>query len=139
MKIEFSKEDAEKILYDSFCNGGLTELCFSDVFICLDKEPNLTNYKNSKDRLKERNTHTICREDVLIEILKNGQEIVFIDENDDLMVKLTLQSSLNNFNELCNEDKIRLSHLLDDDNYNVDAWNYYEALQYALYKKVLYC
>jgi hypothetical protein len=33
MKIEFSKEDAEKILYDSFCNGGLIELYHCSVSI----------------------------------------------------------------------------------------------------------
>lgn len=137
MKIEFSKKDAEKILYDSFCNGGLDELTFSSVSIDWESHLNSLNYDNAKERLKESGQKGICREDIFIEILKNGDEIIFTDYEGEELVYLKLDTALDNFNSLPNPDKLTLAKLLDDD-CNADAWDYFNAIQYALYKEVIF-
>lgn len=140
MKIEFSKEDAEKILYDSFCNGGLRELYHCSVWIDWANEdtPNKINYADAKTRLQERGINDFCLEDVYIEILKNGDAIIFTDFESEELIELKLDDALNNFNSLSDEEKIKLSKLIDDDNCSTDAWDCFNALQYALYKEVIY-
>jgi hypothetical protein len=138
MKIEFSKEDAEKILYDSFCNGGLTELYHCSIYIDFKINPNEINFANAKTRIKERGISSICLEDIYIEILKNGDTIIFTDYEGEELIELKLDDALNNFNSLSDKEKIDLSKLIDDDNCSTDAWDCFNALQYALYKEVIY-
>jgi hypothetical protein len=137
MKIIFSKNDAEKILYDSFCNGGLTELSFCSLSIYWDIISNYENYENAKNRLKGKGMTSICREDVYIEILRNGDNITFKDFEEDNTIDMNLEDALSNFNSLKEEDKIKLAKLLDD-NESTDAWDCFNALQYALYCEVIY-
>ena len=140
MKIEFSKEDAEKILYDSFCNGGLVELYHCSISVDWANEtiPNEINYANAKTRLKEKGISDFCLEDVYIEILKNGDAIIFTDYEGEELIELKLDDALNNFNSLSDEEKIDLAKLIDDDNCSTDAWDCFNAIQYALYKEVIY-
>lgn len=137
MKIIFSKNDAEKILYDSFCNGGLTELSFCSLSIYWDIISNYENYENAKNRLKEKGMTSICREDVYIEILRNGDNITFKDFEEDNTIDMNLEDALSNFNSLKEEEKIKLAKLLDD-NESTDAWDGFNAIQYALYCEVIY-
>jgi hypothetical protein len=138
MKIEFSKEDAEKIIYDSFCNGGLTELYHCSISVDWQSKPNSINYGNAKHRLIESGNTSICLEDIYIEILKNGDAIIFTDYEGEELIELKLDDALNNFNSLSDEEKIDLAKLIDDDNCSTDAWDCFNALQYALYKEVIY-
>ena len=138
MKIEFSKEDAEKILYDSFCNGGLGELSYSSVSVDWESHLNSINYIDAKKRLKESGKEGICREDIFIEILKNGDEIIFTDYEGEELIPLKLDTALINFNSLSDADKMELAKLLDDDDLSVDAWDCFNALQYALYQEVIF-
>ena len=140
MQIEFEKNDAEKILYDSFCNGGLTELYHCSISIDWANEniPNEINYANAKNRLKERGISDFCLEDVYIEILKNGDAIIFTDYEGEELIELKLDDALNNFNSLNPAEKIELAKLIDDDNCSTDAWDCFNALQYALFKEVIY-
>lgn len=138
MKIEFSKEDVERILFDSFCNGGLVELYHCSIQIDWESNPNSINYTNAKNRLIKREFN-ICREDVLIEILKNGDAIIFTDyEGDEEETLLMLDTALENINSIAYEDKIELAKLLDEDNCEADAWDYFNAIRYCLYKEVIY-
>ena len=138
MQIEFEKNDAEKILYDSFCNGGLTELYHCSISIDWESKPNSDNYTNAKTRLKERGIDSICLEDVYIEILKNGDAIIFTDYEGEELIELKLDDALINFNSLNDAEKIELAKLIDDDNCSTDAWDCFNALQYALFKEVIY-
>lgn len=139
MKIEFTKIDAEKIIFDSFCNGGLIEMQHSGVSIDWNSELNKTNYSNAKKRLEERGTTSICLEDVYIEILKNGDEIQFTDyEGDEELTNLNLEDAVANFNCLKDEEKIDLAKLLDEDGCDTDAWDCFNAIQYALYGEVIF-
>jgi hypothetical protein len=138
MKIEFEKIDAEKILYDSFCNGGLSELYYASVGIEWESEPNSTNYSNAKKRLQDGGMTSICIEDVYIEILKNGDVIQFTDYEGEELINLNLEDALVNFNSLEDSEKIKLAKLLDDDDCSTDAWDCFNAIQYALYGEVIY-
>jgi hypothetical protein len=142
MKIQFEKQDAEKILYDSFCNGGLSELYYCGISVDWESNPNSINYTNAKNRLKEKQkeNQTICIEDVFVEILKNGDAIIFTDNEDEdgELIELRLDDALNNINSIADEDKIQLAKLLDEDNCDADAWDYFYAIQYALHKEVIY-
>lgn len=79
MKIVFEKQEAENIFYSALCNGldyvggyGL-RLEFDDA-----------DYEKAKTTLKNTpRTTTICYEDVLMQILKEGGELVLIDEECD--------------------------------------------------------
>jgi hypothetical protein len=138
MKIEFSKEDAEQILYDTFCNGGLGELALSSVSVDWKSVPNANNYASAKNRLIENGMKSICREDIYIEILKNGDEIIFTDYEGEESIVLTLDIALNNLNEISEKDKLDLIKLLDEDDVSSDIWDYYNAIQFALYKEVIF-
>lgn len=138
MKIEFTKIDAEKILFDSFCNGGLTEMAYSNVSIDWDSKLNSTNYSNAKKRLQERGVTSICLEDVYIEILKNNDVIQFTDSEGEELINLHIEDAVSNFNALKDEEKIDLAKLLDEDGCDTDAWDSYNAIQYALYGEVIF-
>jgi hypothetical protein len=142
MKIQFEKKDAEQILYHSFCNGGLSELYYCGISVNWESNPNATNYTNAKNRLKEKQkeNETICIEDVFVEILKNGDAIIFTDNEDEdgELIELRLNDALNNINSINDDAKIELAKLLDEDNCDADAWDYFNAIQYALYKEVIY-
>ena len=137
MKIEFSTEDAEKILYDSFCNGGLIELYHSSVSIDWQSQPNSVNYDIAKHRLINMGMENICLEDVYIQILKMGEEIVFTDYEGEELISLKLDKALDYFNSLLDDEKIELAKMLDDDA-DTDAWDCYNAIQYALYGEVIF-
>ncbi len=75
MKIVFEKQEAENIFHSALCNGlgyvggyGL-QLEFDDV-----------DYEKAKKTLKKANPkETICYEDVLVQILREGGELTMID------------------------------------------------------------
>jgi hypothetical protein len=75
MKIVFEKQEAENIFHSALCNGlgyvggyGL-QLDFDDK-----------DYEKAKKTLKKANPkETICYEDVLVQILREGGELTMID------------------------------------------------------------
>lgn len=139
MEITFSKEDAVKILFDSFCNGGLSELSYASIIVDWDSEHNNNNYQNAKKRLLEKGKTGICVEDVYIEILEFGDTIQFTDyEGDEELFNLHLEDALLNFNSLDSSDKIQLSKLADEDDFSTDCWDCFNAIQYALFGDVVY-
>lgn len=138
MEITFSKQDAGKIIYDSFCNGGLQELSFSSLEIDWKKTSNAQAYSDARQRLKCKENEGVCFEDVCLEILNCGGEIVFTDLEGDEDLALNLDNTLEKFNSLSNSEKLHLAKILDDDDLSVDACNYFEALQYALYGEVIF-
>jgi hypothetical protein len=139
MEITFSKEDAVKILFDSFCNGGLSELSMASIVIDWDSSHNDTNYDNAKKRLLEKGKAGICVEDVYIEILEFGDTIQFTDyEGDCELINMHIEDALVNFNSLDYSVKIQLSKLADEDDCSTDAWDCFNAIQYALFGDVVY-
>jgi hypothetical protein len=72
MKILLEKSEAEEMFYDALCNG-LNELSYYGLkFSFFDQD-----YETACDKLKaETNrTSTICYEDVLMQILRDGKKL----------------------------------------------------------------
>lgn len=137
MKVEFEQEDVKTILYDSFCNGGLSELRYASVSIDWNTKKNKANYLSAKKRLEKNKKDTICYEDVMIEILMAGDSISFTDYEGEQDFILTMQSVMNIFNSLGSEDKADLMTILTDE-CSCDAYNYGNGLQLALFGEVVY-
>lgn len=137
MKIEFSKEDVKKIIYDSFCNGGLIELANCSVQVDWDAEPNHSNYIEAKKRCQEKMADgSICFEDVMIEILDSGKSIVFTDYEAEETVELNLDSAttfINNNSSLYSE---LLLSIFNEDDY--DAYSCWDALQLSMYGDIIF-
>ena len=135
MKITFNIEDATSILYYSFCNGGLSELSYSSVKLSYDVQDYIKVKKELTDSMPNS---SICFEDVLIQILKSKNNLVFIDIEADETFELSLESALNNFNSLTDTKAVMdLMTILKDDG-DADAYYCYDALQYALFGELIY-
>lgn len=137
MRIEFSKNDVQKIIYDAFCNGGLEQLKYASVGIDWDLPSNSDNYSNSKKRLLEKGITDICREDIYMEILTNGDCITFTDFEADEIINMNLDDAISNLNSLDDAEQLELAELLNED-CTADACDYYNAIQYALYCEVIF-
>lgn len=138
MKVDFlfDKEDTKKIIFESFCNGGLTELNGSSIIVDFDSIHNNTNYQNAKKRLQGK--QSVCFEDVCVEILANGDTIQFTDyEGDDEIIALSLASAEVYINSLDLDEKLELKKIIDEDT-SCDAWDYYNALQFCMFGEVVY-
>lgn len=73
MEIKLTKKESEEYFYNALCNG-LSEMgCYGLTFDYVSEE-----YKKSKEKLTAP-----CFEDVLIQMLKDGYKITFVDEECD--------------------------------------------------------
>jgi hypothetical protein len=138
MKVDFlfDKEDTKKIIFESFCNGGLTELNCSSIIVDFDSIHNNRNYQNAKKRLQGK--QSVCFEDVCVEILSNGDTIEFTDyEGDDEIISLSLKTAEAYINSLDLDEKLELKKIIDEDT-SCDAWDYYNALQFCMFGEVVY-
>lgn len=131
MNIEFSKDDAVKILHYGFVNDGLTMLGYASVEIDWDVKENVTNYKVMKGS-------GLYFEDILVKILHEGYPITFKDFEEDEHINLSLDKALERFNALEASKKLQLAKILDEDDTSCDAYDASNALQYALYGDVIF-
>jgi len=130
MKIVFEKTEAEELFYNSLCNGlgyiggyGL-ELTFEDA-----------DYEKAKTTLKKKTPNeTICYEDVLMQILREGGELVLIDHEYD--GEYTSRIKLEDVHERVALTPIR--HLTDAINENDDAETADCIIQSVFYKEVIF-
>ena len=74
MKIKFDKKDAEEIFFDALCNG----LDYVSGYGML-METNADDYLKAKDSLDE----SACYEDILMQILRDGNKLTLVDYEDD--------------------------------------------------------
>lgn len=130
MKIVFEKEEAEELFYNSLCNGlgyvggyGL-ELSFEDA-----------DYEKAKTTLKKKTPNeTICYEDVLMQILREGGELVLIDHECD--GEYTSRIKLEDVHERVALTPIR--HLTDAINANDDAETADCIIQSVFFKDIIF-
>jgi hypothetical protein len=138
MKIILEKEDVLKLMYNAMANGGLVELQHSGVSLEIDSN----QYSKAKDKLLERNSGIICREDVWLEVFKN-YGLLFIDEEggEELDV-LTVDLALQNLQEAIDTDLThdRFNYMIDSlkEDGQDDAYTHWYILQMALYKDVIF-
>lgn len=140
MKIILSDEDIIKLVYNAFCNGGLSEIQNSDVELRFFEG----DYTKAKDILKAQplSSDTICYEDVLVQLFKDGK-LIFVDHNDDKKYEFTPALVRNNIDELVSSDEPNkqaideVMQVLDDDGDN-DAWTNFNTLQFMIFKEIVY-
>lgn len=121
-----AKEEADKldVLYTALCDG-LSYFCGYGFEIDYNKE----QYKEAKEKL-----NNACFEDVLIQLLKDGNNITFVDvENDgEETTPLNLASFLDRYS-FVPDDTIKA--LKDGDYDAIDADNF---LQYILFSEITF-
>lgn len=124
IEINLSKEKSEEFFYNALCNG-LDYFGSYGVFIELDMKA----YKKAKSTLNKKGVTSTCHEDVLMEILRNGDTIKFIDEECDgeYSRDLTLEMVHNNVG------KTDVDHLMNMITENDDATTADVIIQAVLY------
>lgn len=140
MKIILSDEDIVKLVYNAFVDGGLSELGHSEVEILFTK----SDYAKAKDILKNnpRNHDTICYEDVLVQLFKDGK-IGFKDHNDGKKYEFTPAFVRSNLEELVSSDEPdanAIEHIMQSihEDGDADAFTHWNILQYMLFKELIY-
>ena len=119
-----TNEQKLNFLHSALCNGGLSELQYSGI----ELDYLATEYDKAKKDLKSKG-ESPCYEDVLIQILNNGGELIFKDVecNDTYTNSITLQKVYDNVS------KAPQNTLLDYLNENDDAESGYLLIQAILY------
>ena len=102
MEIKLSKEESEEYFYNALCNGlGY----ISGYGLELD---NGSEYINAQKRLNDKGVKGICYEDVLMEVLRGGDQLTLVDyDGDEERFSITLDDVHNKV------QKVPVSHLLD--------------------------
>jgi hypothetical protein len=128
MKLQLEQKEIEAVLLDCFCSGGLSELNSSGIDYCYNQK----NYE--KFAISGQ-----YYEDNLINLLKGGGRLKFVDmEDKDNVVFLTMELAQKQLSNIENKTVIESILKMDEDNYNADAWDGYNVLQYLLYNDIIF-
>lgn len=75
MKIIFEKSEAEQYFFDAMCNS-LNQISYYGCYMQYkDKD-----YKQAKEKLESTMDTMICYEDILMQILRDGNTLTIVDE-----------------------------------------------------------
>lgn len=126
MTINLTPQESENYFYNAMCNG-LGELHYYDLELDWDD----ADYKEAKLSIKQPDM-TVCYEDILMEMLRNGKILWVVDNNDEERHPITLQ--------LIHErvQKTPLKHLMDMVNEHDDAITADVILQTVIYDEIVY-
>jgi len=128
MEIKLTPAEAEQYFYNALCNG-LGYFQQYGVEVDFTKQA----YQKAKKRIEKRKD-SCCYEDVLMEILRGGDKLEVIDENDDpdLNVSITLADVHERV------AKTPIKHLMDMVNENDDAETGDVILQSVFFQDVIF-
>jgi hypothetical protein len=129
MKIILEKQEAESMFYNSLCNG-LNELSYYGLQLSFFD----ADYAKAAKKLKETATDTVCYEDVLMQILRDGKKLSVIDNENGGDYSVSID--LNDVHERVALTPIR--HLMDAINENDDAITADCILQSVFFKEVVF-
>lgn len=128
MKLVLEQKEIYAVLLDCFCNGGLSELYSSGIDYCYNKP------KYEKFRVSG-----VSYEDNLINLLKGGGRLKFIDmEDEDNVVFLTMELAQERLTNIENKTVIESILKMDEYSYSADAWDGYNVIQYLLYNDIIF-
>lgn len=129
MEIKLTPAEAEQYFYNALCNGlGYFEQY--GVVIDFTKQ----SIQNAKARIRNKKD-SCCYEDVLMEILRGGDKLKVIDqENDDLDLNVSI--TLADVHERVAKTPIK--HLMDMINENDDAETADVILQSVFFQDVIF-
>jgi len=128
MNINLTHEESEAHFYNAICNG-LGELKYYD----LDLDYDAKEYKAAKQQFNNKQPDTqACWEDVLMEMLRSGNTLWIVDENDNERHPITL--------DLVHErvQQTPVNHLMNAINENDDATTADCIIQTVIYGEVIY-
>lgn len=124
MEIKLEKSESENYFFNAMCNG----LGYLGGYgLSLDVKPE--DYKKAKEQLDSP-----CFEDVLMQVLKDGNKITFVDEECD--GEYTKSITLSDVHERV--AKTPTNHLMDMINENDDAITADCILQSVIYEEVIF-
>lgn len=129
MKIILEKQEAESMFYNSLCNG-LNELSYYGLQLSFFD----ADYTKAAKKLKETATDTVCYEDVLMQILRDGKKLLVIDNENGGDYSVSID--LNDVHERVALTPIR--HLMDAINEEDDAVTADCILQSVFFKEVVF-
>jgi hypothetical protein len=129
MKIILDNEESEKFFHNALCNS-MGEVCGYGLSLDYDDK----EYKAAVKKLKDaRPNSIICREDVWMQILKNGGSLHLIDEeNDDEKHTIKLADVYEKIS------KVEARHLIDMANENDDAYTGDAIIQTVFFGEIVY-
>ena len=128
MNINLTHEESEAHFYNAICNG-LGELKYYDLELDYDTK----EYKAAKQQLSDKQPDTqACWEDVLMEMLRSGNTLWIVDQNDNERHPITL--------DLVHErvQQTPVNHLMNAINENDDATTADCIIQTVVYGEVIY-
>ena len=130
MQIILTPQESENFFFDSLCNG-LGELSCYGLELKYEK----ADYQSAKRNLHEQDLEdSICFEDVLMQILREGGSLKFIDTECD--GEYTRSISMVDVHARVAKTPIR--HLVDQINENSDAVTADVILQTVLFEEVIF-
>ena len=128
MKLQLEQKEIEAVLLDCLCNGGLSELYSSGI-----------DYAYNKAKYKEFAVANESFEDNLINLLKGGGRLKFVDvEGGEEPIFLTMELVQEKLTSIENKTIIESILKMDEYSYNADAWDGYNVLQYLLYNEIIF-
>jgi len=129
VSMKMSEDFKKEIIFNSLCNG-LGEL--SSYGLDLNFED--SDYKEAKKSHFEKNGKIggACYEDILMEILTNGKQISFIDEESEETHFFKLDSALKNLDNLPPQWILQLLNE-EDDAVTADV-----VLQFCLFNEIVF-
>jgi len=95
MKIQLTKQEAEKYFYNALCNG----LGYFESY-GIELKYDEKEYKKATKTAKAEDGGKVCYEDVFMEMLKNGNTLLAEDLNTNETYILTLESMYFQMNEV---------------------------------------
>jgi hypothetical protein len=128
--LTLTTDKSEEMFYNSMCNG---MHYMSEYGLVLDYDP--IEYKKAKSTLAENKAVNgeICREDIWMQILRNGGKLTFVDEEgDDERHSITLKEV---------HERVQLADaqtILDMLNENDDAITADCILQTVFFKEIIF-
>lgn len=129
MRILLEHQESEELFYDALCNG-IYELDNYGIKLVYDED----SYKQAKETLKKaKPNETICYEDVLMQILKQGDSITAHDSEEcEPDSRITIEDVWNRVSET------PIEHLTDAIQENGDATTADVILQTVFFKDIIY-
>lgn len=128
MKIILTNEESETMFHNALCNGLSYINGYGLSLECDDQD-----YQAARDKLKQTNS-SVCYEDVLLEILKQGNTLTLVDEEYEGENNSTI--SLSDVHERVAQTPIKF--LTDMITENDDAETADVILQTVFYKDIIF-
>lgn len=130
MKITLSNQESERFFFDALCNG----LCLMSGY-GLELTYDESSYKKAKKTLTEETPdHGICYEDVLMQILRQGDSLTMVDVECEGAYTSTI--TLSDVHDRV--QRTDAQHLLDAINGNDDGYTADAIIQQVFFNETIF-